>query len=349
VLDIDNVQFSGNQSPATATSPIGLLIDGNVNTCDIRHFGMVSGRHGILIENLSNVYPPAFITGYDVQIDFPYSDGIKAYATYSVIRSLMFTDCYINESAAGAGVFLDKTVEHVSIQGGKITGNYTYGIYANSRYTHIANCNISTNSQAGSAAYPGLLIGADSIGISVTGCLIGQWIGYAAELQSYGVKTDAGAQAYSVVGNDLRFNVSGDYLDNAADVTSTIFANNTATTTFGKIPNKTTVMAGDLQLYGAGTNAVTLGNVTNGIGLAAVAAAANSINYIKVFGTATGVPPAIQAIGGDTNVDLELRAWGSGYLKYYKTATTGIADQPITGYIEIKDDTGTVRKLAIIS
>ena len=84
VLDIDNVQFSGSQSPATATSPTGILIDGNVATCDIRHFGMVNGRHGILVENLSNVSPPAFITGYDVQVDYPYSDGIKAYASYSV-------------------------------------------------------------------------------------------------------------------------------------------------------------------------------------------------------------------------------------------------------------------------
>ena len=349
VLDIDNVQFSGSQSPATATSPIGLLIDGNVATCDLRHFAMVNGRHGILIENLANVTPPAFITGYDIQIDYPYSDGIKAYASYNVIRSLMFTDLYINGSLAGAGVYLDSTVEHASIQGAKISGNYTYGIYANSRYTHIANCNISTNSLAGSALYPGVLIGGNSIGVSMTGCLSGQWVGYAAELQSYGVQINAGAQSYNVVGNNLRLNVTAAYLDNANDSTSVIFSNNATSTTYQRIPNKTAAMTGDLELYGAGTNSVVMGNETNGIGFVANAAGTNSINYIKAFGTATGVPPAIQAIGGDTNVDLELRAWGAGYLKYYRTATTGIADQPVTGYIEIKDDTGTVRKLAIIS
>ena len=174
----------------------------------------------------------------------------------------------------------------------------------------MANVNISTNSQAGSALYSGVLIGANSIGVSMTGCLSGQWVGYAAELQSYGVKIDAGAQAYAVIGNNLRYNVSGNYLDGASDSTSVIFANNADSTTYGRIPNKTASMSGDLQLYGDGTNAVTLGNTTNGIGLAAVAAAASSINYVKVFGTATGVPPVVQAIGGDTNVDLQLRAWG---------------------------------------
>jgi hypothetical protein len=51
--------------------------------------------------------------------------------------------------------------------------------------------------------------------------------------------------------------------------------------------------------------------------------------------------------GTETNVDLQLGTQGAGLVKFgTRTATS---DAPITGYIEVKDSGGTIRKLAVIS
>jgi hypothetical protein len=70
-------------------------------------------------------------------------------------------------------------------------------------------------------------------------------------------------------------------------------------------------------------------------------------NQIRLFSEATGTAPRVQAEGIDTNVDLYLQPKGTGRVQY--GVHTGTADAPISGYIEIKDAGGTVRKLAVIS
>lgn len=70
-------------------------------------------------------------------------------------------------------------------------------------------------------------------------------------------------------------------------------------------------------------------------------------NHIRLFSEATGNAPSVQANGTDTNVDLLLTPKGTGKLSF--GALTGSADAPITGYIEIKDSSGNLRKLAVIS
>lgn len=57
--------------------------------------------------------------------------------------------------------------------------------------------------------------------------------------------------------------------------------------------------------------------------------------------------PRIEAYGTDTNLDLRLDAKGTGRVRF--GTRTANADAPITGYIEVKDTGGTVRKLAIIA
>ena len=70
-------------------------------------------------------------------------------------------------------------------------------------------------------------------------------------------------------------------------------------------------------------------------------------NQIRLFSNASGTAPVVRADGTDTNVDLTLEAKGTGNIRFgTRTAT---ADAPISGYIEIKDAGGTVRKLAVIS
>lgn len=79
----------------------------------------------------------------------------------------------------------------------------------------------------------------------------------------------------------------------------------------------------------------------------AVGSVASSVNYVTMFGAAASATPAIAAVGSDTNVDIELRPKGSGYV-WVGDFTSG-SDASITGYIEVKDSTGVVRKIATIA
>lgn len=78
-----------------------------------------------------------------------------------------------------------------------------------------------------------------------------------------------------------------------------------------------------------------------------ISTSATGVNRIQVFGTDTGIPPRISAEGSDTNIDLDLRSKGTGRIRMGTHVAN--ADAPITGYIEIKDTSGNIRKLAVIS
>lgn len=70
----------------------------------------------------------------------------------------------------------------------------------------------------------------------------------------------------------------------------------------------------------------------------------NVVNHIAVGGGATGVAPQIIAAGTDTNVDLALVTTGTGNVKF---GTFSVATVAQTGYITIKDASGTVRRLLV--
>ena len=72
------------------------------------------------------------------------------------------------------------------------------------------------------------------------------------------------------------------------------------------------------------------------------------VNYVHAYGTnASGGRAVLSATGADTNVDMQLVTKGTGVVRF--GTHTGTADTAISGYIEIKDASGTVRKLAVIS
>jgi hypothetical protein len=70
-------------------------------------------------------------------------------------------------------------------------------------------------------------------------------------------------------------------------------------------------------------------------------------NYLRANASLAGVEPFLSADGTDTNIDLALTPKGTGRVKYGTHTVT--ADAPITGYIEILDSSGTIRKLAVIT
>jgi hypothetical protein len=77
-----------------------------------------------------------------------------------------------------------------------------------------------------------------------------------------------------------------------------------------------------------------------------VAHTASTVNYHQLTGSATGSAVVYSAQGSDTNIDLAINPKGTGNVRF--GTLTANADAAVTGYITIKDSTGTVRKLAVI-
>ena len=72
------------------------------------------------------------------------------------------------------------------------------------------------------------------------------------------------------------------------------------------------------------------------------------VNYVHAYGTnASGGRAVLSATGADTNVDMQLVTKGTGVVRF--GTHTATADTAISGYIEIKDASGVIRKLAVIS
>lgn len=309
VLDIENVQMSCATNSVGAS---GIIMDGNVNTLSFRHVACTKMGRGLWVKNSSGGSNPAFVTGYDLQVDYPLNEAVRVEGS---ARSIFLDDIYAHGSVQSDGIYIDASVQNVEIRGGQIDSNYNRGIFAGGRYIRISNALLSNNSMAGSAAAPGIEIGGASIGVTINGGLSGQWVGYASNNQSYGVLIDAGAQAYSVIGVNLRNNVTADFLDNANDGTSIVFGNVASASTPDKIPGPLQSMTGDLLLNAVGLNTVKLGNATNGTGFAAQPSATNSVNYLKAYGNSAGGSPTLQAVGADANIDLKIATTGTGVLQ----------------------------------
>jgi hypothetical protein len=104
-----------------------------------------------------------------------------------------------------------------------------------------------------------------------------------------------------------------------------------------------------LSANGASSNSrISLGtNGTSQIEQMRVSHTANAVNYVQVTGAGAGNPPVISAQGAtNPDLDLTLAPKGAGRLRFGTYTGTISA---ITGYIEIKDAGGTVRRLAVVA
>ena len=71
---------------------------------------------------------------------------------------------------------------------------------------------------------------------------------------------------------------------------------------------------------------------------------ASTVNYLQATGAATGASPVLSAQGSDTNIDVTFTPKGTGNVRF--GTYTGTILTP-TGYVEIKDSGGTVRRLLV--
>jgi hypothetical protein len=70
----------------------------------------------------------------------------------------------------------------------------------------------------------------------------------------------------------------------------------------------------------------------------------NRTNYVSLYGAGTGGFPQFIVAGTDTNIDLALTPKGTGNVRF--GTYTGTVLTP-TGYVEIKDSSGTIRRLLV--
>jgi hypothetical protein len=73
---------------------------------------------------------------------------------------------------------------------------------------------------------------------------------------------------------------------------------------------------------------------------------ASAVNYYDVTGSAAGQAPILSVVGTDTNIDLALTPKGTGLVRFGTHTATALT---ISGYVEIKDSGGTIRKLAVVT
>jgi hypothetical protein len=74
---------------------------------------------------------------------------------------------------------------------------------------------------------------------------------------------------------------------------------------------------------------------------------ASTANRFELTGAAAGNAPVFSVAGSDTNIDIALTPKGTGKVRF----GTFTADMTLVvqGYVEIKDSSGTIRKLAVIA
>lgn len=73
---------------------------------------------------------------------------------------------------------------------------------------------------------------------------------------------------------------------------------------------------------------------------------ADAVNYIHVIANPAGEAATVSSQGSDTNIDLRLTPKGTGRVRF---GTFVPGSTPITGHIEIRDASGIIRKLAVVS
>ncbi|MBK3799571.1 hypothetical protein GAY33_10070 [Azospirillum brasilense] len=91
---------------------------------------------------------------------------------------------------------------------------------------------------------------------------------------------------------------------------------------------------------------VTMGATPGGESLRVTPVAA-AVNTLEAAGAVSGAAPTLSVQGANADIDLKLSPKGAGHVRFGQyTAAGGLA---VTGYVEIKDAGGVVRRLAIVN
>lgn len=216
VIILDNINVTGDSLTTHTHIPDALYLDGFVNTVIGYNWNFVNVGRGIVTMNtVGATQRGEYIQVYGMNIDFPYYDAI--HSLYH--DGMFFTDAYMHGAITDNNINIynttPQTSSNISFTGGQCTGAYKSCAVLDGRYIRFSNVLVSGNSTAGVGSYPGIELGANSVGVTLVGNIIGEQSGIITATQSYGVKIDTGATNYTVMGNEMEGNVSGPVQDSA--------------------------------------------------------------------------------------------------------------------------------------
>jgi hypothetical protein len=212
---------SGGRSPGMK----GVDIDGFVHTVNLTRIGVGnSGAEALLVRNAVGAsQAPAFVTAYDLEIEFPQLECIRLDAG----AKLSFTGSVLHGSLSRDNVYVGGACANADFTGGCSTGAWRSGIAIAGKDVTVTSMRFSENNQMGpNAPYPGILIGGTASGVVVSGCRSGE--PHPGGVQRYGLQIDTGAEGFCVTGNTLTNNRLGPWISGAAVGTPTKIVGNNA-------------------------------------------------------------------------------------------------------------------------
>lgn len=231
VLDLDNLLYGC--SVTSALSADFLVLDGGVNTIDIRHLAGVACNRGIVTLNTAGLTSFAqFIDAVDAQFDGLYGDalilgtgGVGTTSTH-YFNQLYIHNCGNNNVGVGVGngngIYIYYNCREVSFQGGIIVTCNLIGLFCDGNSIRASDLKISKNSQLAVGTYPGVQLGPNSFECHIHDNKIGQHTGSSTSDMSYGVQLDLGAARNRVTNNELLNNTLGAILNNSGDLNTLI-------------------------------------------------------------------------------------------------------------------------------
>jgi len=105
---------------------------------------------------------------------------------------------------------------------------------------------------------------------------------------------------------------------------------------------------GALRVDASDTSSIFFNN-SNGLQFEVKGTIANTVNRIQASGNSSGNAPFLVAEGSASTIDLGIFPKGAGSYVQLGAGFFTQADSPTTGYIQVKDNNGVVRKLAVIA
>lgn len=172
----------------------------------------------------------------------------------------------------------------------------------------------------------------------------------------------ADADLVATFADDLSTSLAGSLgVTGATTLSSTLAVNGNTLSTSQTTFNLINTTATTVNFAGGATAGLNIGNTSGSTVLKGVtisltpssvpaliigsSGGGSDATWLAIQSNATGGPPLLYAAGSDTDIDLRLRPKGTGYVQFggYNAATT----ETFSGFITMKDDGGTLRKMMI--
>ena len=269
--------------------------------------------------------------------------GTGSGATFTMTYALAATQ---SSFTAGSGYVEQPTV---TFSGGGGSGAAAYATVGGDTAVKTLGTNLTFSTPAG----PVLALADSTTGgayiqlsNSSTGNTFGRATGSATNIGFYWLSKGTGGHAFTTNNNSgtVQFNVS-----HTASAVNYVQVTGSPTGSAPTISAQGSDSNIPLTFIAKGSNGIvfqTRGTGTPRVALQLIDSGSASVNFMQIQSNIAGAAPNVSCLGTDTNIDLALTPKGTGNVRFGTYTGTISA---ITGYIEIKDAGGTIRRLAVVA